>query len=217
MQFRRPTMGALGHFWKWLLRGRPGPLPLRVVQEFLTCMMHCPLYVADLRLRVDGEVTVSDASMTGGGMCRSTGLTSVGESAARAPSRRSSHAAAGSFVLVSAFEGIGGARRAWDLLNLPVALHLSYEVHKPAVRVVNARWPDALQLGDIEAASREQLLPFRRKLREAGHGLLAGGWHCVGMSMLNTGAEGLQGRSCRLVRALLELWALVRSVLDTCE
>ena len=181
------------------------------------CIGFVPLMFADLRLRIDGEVTVTDASSTGGGMCISKGLTTAGEAAARATSRREAHPAADEFLLVSAFDGIGGARRSWDHLALPVGCHLSFEINPHAKRVVSARWPDSIAMGDITKVTAQKLIAHRQSVRNPKKGLLAGGWPCVDMSVLNEDGKGLAGKNAQLVWSLLRLWCLLREVFDSTE
>eukprot|EP00973_Karenia_brevis_P023841 3287300-Karenia_brevis.AAC.1 len=45
-------------------------------------------------------------------------------------------------VLVSPFDGIGGARRALEILGLKPALHLSFETDLECVEIVEREWRD---------------------------------------------------------------------------
>eukprot|EP00973_Karenia_brevis_P088292 12242736-Karenia_brevis.AAC.1 len=51
-------------------------------------------------------------------------------------------------VLVSPFDGIGGARRALEILGLKPALHLSFETDPDCVEIVEREWRDVHTLGD---------------------------------------------------------------------
>eukprot|EP00974_Lingulodinium_polyedra_P047617 4570116-Lingulodinium_polyedra.AAC.1 len=88
-----------------------------------------------MRMPVDPVVTVSDASPYGGGACRSTGLTARGSEVAAGAGREPWHPAEDELILVSAFDGIGGLREAWDRLGLPVAGYVSLEIDPEAQRV----------------------------------------------------------------------------------
>eukprot|EP00973_Karenia_brevis_P019716 2703429-Karenia_brevis.AAC.1 len=52
-------------------------------------------------------------------------------------------------VLVSPFDGIGGARRALEILGLKPALHLSFETDPEYVEIVEREWRDVHTLGDV--------------------------------------------------------------------
>ena len=216
MQFRRATMGILNYFWKWLARChddcRPnrGCLPSAVKEELIMCMTITPLLFADLRLTVDPEVSVSDASNNGGALCVSRGLTELGRTAALADQRLPVQVASESFLLISAFDGIGGVRRAWDLLGLPVGCYASYETNRETIRVTSAAWPDVIPLGDITEVSLPQLQHLRQKVRNPKWGLLAGGWPCIDMTRLKPDNVGVSGKSSGLVAYLLELWRLLK-------
>ena len=73
-EFRRPLLGVLNEVWlagRWSALGR---LNNDMMGEVLVASMLMPLAFTDIRANIDGRVTCSDASMTGGGVCVSTGL-----------------------------------------------------------------------------------------------------------------------------------------------
>eukprot|EP00969_Alexandrium_andersonii_P213148 9412532-Alexandrium_andersonii.AAC.1 len=70
---------------------------------------------ADLRVPISGLVTVSDASMRKGAVCRSVRLTDAGRAAARAAQRPLAAASVDKVTLASLFDGIGGAVQALRL------------------------------------------------------------------------------------------------------
>ena len=67
------------------------------------------------------------------------------------------------FLLVDLLAGIGGFRRAWDLLGIPVAGHLFSECKPEACRVIQAAWPDALSLGVMKNIHMKQVKQLRQK------------------------------------------------------
>ena len=73
-----------------------------------------PLMCCDLRMPVSGLVTVSDVSELKGAVCRAVGLLPHGVAAARASRTRTAGRLQDEGVLLSLFDGIGGARRALD-------------------------------------------------------------------------------------------------------
>ena len=87
-QFRRECMRCLNEIWKFLYscHGRQA-LPPAVRQELWSALMLLPLCRAGLRVPVDPMVMASDASLTGGVICRSTGLTVRGLGASKSSKR----------------------------------------------------------------------------------------------------------------------------------
>jgi len=78
-EFRRPLMGLLNDVWQY--SNWEGRMVLRIpsITEMLISLCMCPLAYSDLRAQIDPRVTCSDASMSGGGMCISIGLSIFGE------------------------------------------------------------------------------------------------------------------------------------------
>ena len=79
--FRRPLLCSLNQVWVQMehLKSYPPvvrlPLPREVALELVRFLSLIPLAQMDFRLPMTREVTASDASTTGGGICCSTGLT----------------------------------------------------------------------------------------------------------------------------------------------
>ena len=69
MAFRRPTMAFLEEVFVDIGKARQGPITLsrRTVDEILSVMALLPLMAMNLRAQFDPEVTITDASPTGGG------------------------------------------------------------------------------------------------------------------------------------------------------
>ena len=91
--FRRPLLSALNQVWHFMevLKGYPPvvrlPLPFGVRRELFRFLCLLPLAQINFRAGVHGKVTASDASMTGGGICVSKGLTAYGVAACHAEVR----------------------------------------------------------------------------------------------------------------------------------
>ena len=68
-------LSCFNEVWKflYLCHGRQ-ILPSAVRQELWSALALLPLFRADLRVPVDPMVMASDASLTGGAICRSMGL-----------------------------------------------------------------------------------------------------------------------------------------------
>ena len=101
---------------------------------------------------MDSVVTCSDASEVGLGVSRSVRLSELGQTFVQ--ELRSLYGAEAlpvpirpadfdfpRILLLSLFDGIGGARRALERLRVMVCLHLSVELDSKAMRVVREAWP----------------------------------------------------------------------------
>ena len=66
--------------------------------------------VCDLRAPLQRTITVSDASDTGGGACVSCGLTHMGREAVAKLRTAQEMPQSKDLILISLFDGIGGAR-----------------------------------------------------------------------------------------------------------
>jgi hypothetical protein len=81
--FRRQLLGSLNACWAFIesfnQAGRHRlPIPQFVKLEILRCICLIPLCRMDFRLEMKEQVTCSDASTSGGGICCSSGLSPAG-------------------------------------------------------------------------------------------------------------------------------------------
>lgn len=96
----------------------------------------------------------------------------------------SDKAAKEGIVLLAPFDGAGGARVALEGMGIPVRRHLSAEFDKNAQRVLEARFPDIEQYGDV------------RNLRNVDGekaDLMCAGFPCQELSAANPRGRGLAG------------------------
>ena len=78
MQFRRPLFCLVERLWTRITKFSVGPLRRLEVEELLLLVSLLPLCYSDLNAAISGQVTASDASESGGGLTRSTGLSGPG-------------------------------------------------------------------------------------------------------------------------------------------
>ena len=196
--FRRPLLSGLNEVWRFMenLKTFPPvvklPLPEKVVLELVRFLCLLPLAQISFTASVQGLVTCSDASMEGGGICRSLGLTSYGLIASDAPVRGDipeEH----DFVQVLSiglFDGLSGLRVACDALGLPMAGHVSVESNGEAKRVVESFFPETVFHDDVTTVDAEMVLGWSLKFSSAGVVLLGAGPPCQGVSGLNSDRRG---------------------------
>ena len=137
-------------------------------------------------------VTCSDASQTGGGICRSVGLTEFGLVASQSTIRGDvfePHDVV-QVLSVGLFDGISGLRTACDLLRLPMAGHVSVEQDPVARRVVESYFPDTEFVNDVKLVDDELVLKLSLRFSNVGLILLGAGPPCQGVSGLNSDRRG---------------------------
>ena len=104
------------------------------------------------------QVTCSDASGGGGGICASVSTTAVGRRVAGGALRGQVPEAKvdGGVLVVGLFDGIGALRVALDTLGVPVLGYISVEKHEPARRVVERHYPGVLHYVTVHKKSQER-------------------------------------------------------------
>ena len=180
-------------------------MPLKVCRELACLLAILPLLLYDLRAPLQELVTASDASETGGGACATTGLTREGLRVLDGLRVSGDAAGRDEVGLFAAFDGIGGARHAFELLNIELALYATSEIDEAANRVVERAWPDARMLGSIRDIDEKVLMDLRGSAPELRVLFFVGGFPCQGMSALNVHRMALQDERSSLV------WELARA------
>ena len=209
IELKRETASVFSQIWPDIVRRSilpPRPLFPAVRREFVMAMALLPLMQADLRLTVDPRITVSDASETGGGVCVATGLTTEGVAAFRRELATKTAVGRDEIGLISGFEGIGGDRRAFDLLGVEIAGHLTIEIDERARRVTAAAWPGAEVHIDIKAVTKEVIRLWIRQHPHLRYIYVAGGSPCQGVTGLNAGARGMADPRTMLVYDLVQVY-----------
>ena len=214
-QFRREASSYLSKVWSLISKMSNWSyfiLPLSVRREFISCLALLPLLQFNLRAALDPMVTVSDASETGGGACASISLTQEGIQAFTREINRIPAAGRDEVGLISLFDGIGGARQAFNLLGLEVAAFASSEVCPHACRVVRSAWPDVQEWGDIRDVDKSTVLSFLRSALHLKIIFIIAGSPCQDVSGLNAQGAGLKGSRSSLLFEAIRVIDLVKSV-----
>ncbi|CAK0822773.1 unnamed protein product, partial [Prorocentrum cordatum] len=216
--FRREATMCFTHLWRFLVKLRgDAKVPRKVREELVSALTLLPLLRCDLRVPISGLVTVSEASMQRGAVCRAVRIRPDGVAAARAASRRLVTDFRDEVVLLSLFDGIGGARRALDLLGLTPALFVSAEIDAEAKRVTKYAWPDVLEVGDVCSSGFAEAVAIRERVPHVKWILVVAGSPCSDLSRINAERTGLQGRRSRLFYEISRIVSLLREALgDFC-
>ena len=78
-------------------------------------------------------------------------------------------------MVVAPFDGIGGLRRALELLRLKPAVYLSIEMDEECQQVVRTHWPEAVEMDRVEKVSHELVKKIIDNHPKLKVGLIGGG------------------------------------------
>lgn len=184
--FRRPLLSSLNQIWRAIVEDAPksphARIALRkeVLIELVRFIGLCPLSFINMRGTFDEVVTASDASTTGGGICKSKGLTPYGQAASLSWIRGEipEEVELTQLLSIGLFDGIGALRVALDLVRAPVAGHISVEKSAEARRVVEAHFPETLSYEDVELINEEVVKGWSLRYSTVGLVLVGSGPPC---------------------------------------
>ena len=223
--FRRQLLGCLNAVWKFIelfehKQVHTMRLPQACRLELLRFVGLLPLARLDFRLEYSEQVTCSDASTTGGGLCASVALSRAGSLAAQGhlrgqlPELRQEHRV----LTVGLFDGIAALRVACDLLGLQIIGHISVEKDKVAQRVVAAHFPEAVHFSDVADIQEDEVQTWARDYSQASLVLLGAGPPCQGVSGLNAQRKGaLHDERSGLFPHVKRIWQLLRRSFPWCQ
>ena len=160
--------------------------------------MGAPLWYTTWRAEVSEEVTISESSNEGAGVCYSTRLSTLGEREAERNPHEPSSASGETLGLWSVFDGIGGLRRSMDWLHVPVAGSAAVEIGPVAKRVTQACWPYSMHFDDIVTLSVRDLTKFYAYYPRVTNVIVGMGALCQDLSASKVGRQGLAGPQSRL-------------------
>ena len=197
-QFRRPAMAFLEEVWAFGTSMKfDQNLVLKVRIELLHCIFAMPLLHTFLGAEVTKVITASDASSTGGAVGISRELEPPGRDFVQCQ-RSNASGRHINVLVISLFNGVGGAFRCYDVLGL-VPLHMvAFDIHGPAQRVTSRRWPQAELHGDVRKLDRSMVERWLTEYPEIEEIHLWGGFPCVDLSSVNVRGEGLEGKQSSL-------------------
>ena len=206
LSFRRPGMVVLNHVWKYI--AAPYTTQFQETQvrgELLGLCCLALLLHTNLRAVLCKETTASDASMTGGAVGASKGLTLEGEEFVHAD-RLAPRVPTIPVLVVSLFNGVGCAYRCYDLCGVVPLVGISYEVSAEANRVVSQRWPFVILEKDVRELTVDVIRSWRYRFPEVEAIHIWGGFPCVDLSRVRAFRKNLEGASSGL------FWELVRII-----
>ena len=210
-QLRRPCMVMLQHVFQVINRQVAVPQRLSACcDELLTCLCLLPVCFLDWRLPLDSLVTCSDASETGAGVCMSKSLSRLGEERLGCAIRTTGAMRTLPVGLVELFGGIGGGRRALEILGITPEFHVHFETNEEANRVVQTQYPDARCLGSIDNATFQMFDTLARSFVQTKYIIVTAGPPCQDVSGLNAGRAGFSGSRSSLAMYVPRIHAHLR-------
>lgn len=155
---------------------------------------------------------MSDASETGGAAARSTGLSWSGRSLATLLHSPEADPIPCSILVISFFNGIGGAFRLYDVLGIRVCGRISIDISKPGNRVTRVTWPDVEEYGDVLEISEETIRQWANNHARATQVHIFAGFPCIHLSRVKAGRQNLSGEGSKLFWDLLRLISLIQRI-----
>ena len=202
LQFRRPAMSFVQKTWDFIAgKLHMGSEMRRLVKaEFLSLVLCAPLLHCNLGAKISPVVVCSDASEKGGSVDIGLDLTDEGRDFLQACEKKeltrgTEH---GSFLIVSLFNGIGGAFRCYDLLGILPRARIAVDIDEAANRITTRRWPGCIMVKDVRSIDREMVKGWSLKFLDVTEVHVWGGWPCVDLSSVKFGRLNLAGPQSKL-------------------
>lgn len=213
LQFRRAGMSIAQVIWKWI-GGKyvSADQQLKARRELCLLMLGSCLFHTFLGAEVSDVATASDASGTGGAVGRSDELSEVGKDFCRSLGRSPVLGVKLPYLVVSLFNGIGGAFRAYDLVGVEPTALIGYDLSKTANRITARRWPHAVLGGDVREIDRKVVFGWLLQYPHIEEVHLWGGFPCVDLSAVKLGRSNLDGEQSGLFSEILRILELFRQV-----
>lgn len=215
LQFRRMGMAILHKVWKWISGKKLGPSGVcRAREELLMCMFGCCLFNTNLHAKISEVATASDASGRGGAVGKAVALSPQGSDFMRTMKAKDDHppSISSHCLVVSLFNGIGGAFRCYDVLDVEAEGLIAYEIAAAPNRVSMRRWPQACFEGDVRKISESTVRHWYFKYPHATCLHLWAGFPCVDLSSVKYKRKNLRGDQSGLFFEILRVLGLLRKV-----
>ena len=214
LQFRRPAMGYLDQTWKLIGGAERITEKLRnaVKGEMLHLLMASALLECNLGAKISEVVVATDASESAGAVGVARDLTPIGRdflcSATRAEYDETETVIP--VLLLSLFNGIGGAFRSYDLLGVAPMVRIAVEKDDGANRITSRRWPGTVLVKDVSDVTRELVREWSRKYLQIKEIHLWAGFPCTDLSKAKFGRLNLWGEQSSLFWHVPRITSLVR-------
>ncbi len=215
MQFRRPLFCLVEKLWARVTKFSAGPLRVSEVDELLGLLLMLPLCVCDLRAKASAQVTASDASESGGGLTKSTGLAGPGRIGLTSRASVSKgipliNGGTHEVIVIEWFAGIGGLTRSLERLGVIASGTAVCDNNVHCLRVLREFIPGCEQWQDITKVTREMIGSFLDRYPNAQGCIQGGGSPCQGLSQLSALRRHFEDERSGLFYELLRVFNLVK-------
>ena len=213
MSFRRPGMVIFDKVWHFISKGTTNmSIDLNVRSELLACCLCGLLMFTDLRAKISGVTTASDASSTGGAVGMSRKLIISGEEFAAQDRKAEQQAKVIPIMVLSLFNGVGGCFRLYDLCGVRPKVGVSYETNKNANRVTSRRWPYVTIEKDVRDLDEAKVREWRYRHPELVELHVWAGFPCIDLSAVKANRLNLEGPGSRLFWEFVRILKLIRRI-----
>eukprot|EP00438_Fugacium_kawagutii_P022996 Skav216829 [mRNA] locus=scaffold2314:109375:114908:+ [translate_table: standard] len=199
LQFRRCLFSAMEVIFTAIARGPPRCLVTKdLVDEMFLLEGLLPMAFFNLKAKVDGLVTASDASETGGGLCYATRLSMSGLREAEAlleegePQDEEDKKVADELhddekvLVIDLFAGIGGLTEALKKAGVSWRHLVAIEKDQDCRRLLRRAHPGLELVSDVRAFDQEALKKAMAKVPGLTGIVVGGGSPCQGLSTLSS-------------------------------
>ena len=215
LQFRRPLFGIYDYIWKGIASGESSVrLDGKMAEELLLGCCCQALRATDLRAKLNGVVTASDACESGGGMTYASKLSAMGVRETVAMEQKADQICLDEFqdsaeqqstLVLDFFAGIGGLSRALKMAGHDVHRLIVIESCAECRRLHAAHWPGCEFITDIQKVRRRDLEKIMRSVPDLGLVICGGGSPCQGLSKLSVNRMHLEDPRSALFYKLAEI------------
>lgn len=206
LQFRRPCMAILSRAWDYINTRRHRQRAWTTLcGELGRLLCISPLVQGGLRTTFSPTVTCSDASERGGAVALATGLSSRGCDLSSRLANETLDPLDAKILVISAFNGIGGGFRAYDLIGIRPMAIISIEIDSAAKRVVRVTWPHSLEVHDVLEVDEEMIKGWYNMFPRIEEVHIWGGFPCVHLSSARSDRLNLEGEGSCLFFQLVRI------------
>lgn len=213
LQFRRAGMSMLEVIWQFIAKRAKGRnVEMEVRKELLACCFGACLLHTHLGAKISQVTTASDASSTGGAVGVARQLEEAGQGFVQSELCEENLPKEVSVLVLSLFNGVGGAFRCYDVAGVCPQVLISYDTHKPANRIVSRRWPQAIIERDVRECTEEKLRSWLYAFPEVEAIHIWAGFPCVDLSSAKAYRQNLDGAGSGLFYEVLRILRSVKKV-----
>jgi hypothetical protein len=202
LQFRRPAMSFLQKLWHFTGGHKRITKTLRdeVRKELLNLVGASLLFHCNLGAKIMNYVVASDASTTGGAIGWAEELTETGHDFIQACQKleRAPTSQTIPVLVISLFNGVGGAFRAYDIIGVVPLARIAVEMDKGANRVTSHRWPGTVIVEDVRLVTSEMIQQWSRLYLGVKEIHLWAGFPCTDLSAVKYNRCNLLGSQSSL-------------------